>query len=333
VRAAQSSARAASGSDTAYVASFQEGKFSILGFPASTSGSVSAFINISGPLTGVTQYIGYLASDAAGDLYALTQAADLEGEAIEEFPPGANGNVAPSRVLNVETATAPLGPGQPPQALHVMPFSIAADSKGDLYVAAWLEPPAPFTSFVMAVLVYAAGANGDDAPAKILDQQFVSTPLYQNNISLAVNASDDLYVAQKTGTTNAFASEYSPFGTGNKLLATSTSSWGPGYGPGDIAVGPVSGTVYACVGARSGDFFVAGNAQLTKILGYIKGNGYPDELTGGEFALDSSDEVFTFAIDGLEVFRASANGTAPEIRNIDVPFATPSITIVHAPRS
>jgi hypothetical protein len=335
VRAPQAIVRAGGAVDMAYVATvdtFQH--YSILGFPASTSGSATPSIVLDGPLTGFNNSISNLASDAAGDLYVQTQAANLEGAAIEEFPPGANGNVAPSRVLNIETVSASLGPGQPQQALNIAPGSIAADSKGYLYVAASLEPPPPFTSYAMAVLVYAPGAQGNDAPAKILDQQSVSTPLSGNAITVAVNASDDVYVAQKTGTTNAFVSEYSSFGAGNHLLATSPSSWGPAYSPAVLAVGPRSGTVFAGVAVHRGAyFFVSGNPQLTKILGYVR----PSAPEVSEIAIDSSDELFTFSedfsvgyVNTIEVYRASADGTAPPIRKISETGLTSLITIVPA---
>ena len=162
---------------------------SILGFPAGARGNLAPTVTISGSQTMLTSPAG-VAVDAAGDVFA----ADLFGDQVLEYAPGAHGNVAPIARIPVPSQQGPVGLALSPAGqLLVSGFNDAAvyeyarDSAG-----AWgllhtlsgsrtgIVHPAgvafgPGGTIVVAndvlngsVLEFAPGADGNVAPIRTL---------------------------------------------------------------------------------------------------------------------------------------------------------------------
>lgn len=103
-----------------YVANAEAGN--VLVFSAAANGDVAPNRTIAGVTTGITQPWG-VAVDAAGDLFVTTSAsfAPAMTARILEFAPGAAGDVAPIRTINVTSPNVASG--------------IAVDAAGNLYAS------------------------------------------------------------------------------------------------------------------------------------------------------------------------------------------------------
>src|SRR5665213_3176111 len=114
-------------------------------FSASAIGNATPIRLIQGPLTQIDE-ARQIALDAAGNLYVANQG---DGS-ILVFAPGANGNVAPARVISTGAINGSTG--------------IAADASGNVYAVTYF--PSDLNSAV--IVEYAAGATGNAAPVKVI---------------------------------------------------------------------------------------------------------------------------------------------------------------------
>ena len=141
----------------------------IIVFSRTADGDVSPKRTIAGRNTGFffQQPFG-IAVTQRGKIYVVTLVNG--GGSIEVFPPGANGNVAPSRTIS-----------GPATGLNYTD-GIALDNSGNMYVA----------SAYNVITEYAANANGDAAPIKTIEGP--KTKLVGTQ-GIALDSNDNIYVA------------------------------------------------------------------------------------------------------------------------------------------
>ena len=186
----------------------------ILGFPVGARGNLAPTVTISGSQTMLTSPTG-IAVDAAGDVFV----ADLFGNQVLEFAPGARGNVSPvARIPVPDPQEWPIGLALSPTGqLLVSGFNSAAvyqyakDSAGAWGLVHTISGPAtgivhpagvafgPGGTIVVAndvfngdVLEFAPGADGNAAPVRTLAG--AATALNEP-FGVAVDAAGEVYVA------------------------------------------------------------------------------------------------------------------------------------------
>jgi hypothetical protein len=129
---------------------------SVVAFASGASGNVAPDAVISGSNTGLVQPNG-LAVDAAGNLYVANCGRcghGIDGPAsVEVFPPGANGNIAPARLISGAATQLDGGGGGPGGG----PGGIAVDGSGNIYIAADQK-----------IVVFGPSQNGNVAPLRVI---------------------------------------------------------------------------------------------------------------------------------------------------------------------
>jgi sugar lactone lactonase YvrE len=127
----------------------------ILGFPPNSNGDVSPNLAISGASTGLKNPTG-LALDGSGNLYvANSEWPPCRCRAsIEEFAAGANGDVAPRRVISGRRADL------------VQPQGIAVAVNGEIYVTDVGKSPVKGPDDLPKIEVFSKSASGDVSPTR-----------------------------------------------------------------------------------------------------------------------------------------------------------------------
>jgi sugar lactone lactonase YvrE len=177
-------------------------------YRAGSNGDYAPMARIIGPKTGLC-YSQAVAVDSHGYVYISNQGyvsnENPQGEppTITVYAPGSNGNVAPVRVISG------------PATLLSAPEGIAIDSSGRLFVSS-SAPGAPQGA---AVLIFAAGSNGNIAPFASIDLECakIRTPG-----AITLDSKGDLYVTTRwnidTGTAGVAAFTQQVHGTGDHLV-------------------------------------------------------------------------------------------------------------------
>lgn len=144
---------------------------------ASGSGDIAPVRTISGSATTLNDPVG-LAVDSSGNIYTENANGAYTASAYEiaVFGPTANGNVAPTRLIN--GADTGLGDS----------LSLAVDALGQIYAS---------NQSLGDVTVYAPGASGDAVPSRTITAAGLTTPS-----GIAVDAAGLIYVLNGNGGTS-----------------------------------------------------------------------------------------------------------------------------------
>ncbi len=177
---------------------------SVAVFGAGATGDVAPTRRITGPLTDLFSATFGVAVDANGGIYISQDT--LASQEVDAFAPGANGNVAPARVL---TGSA-TGFG--------VPFGLATDSSNNLYVTYGHETP--------GVAIFPATADGNVAPSRVISG--AATTLL-NPTSAAIDSAGNLYVLDIGETASGHGGSpsikvFSPNASGNAAPASTITS-------------------------------------------------------------------------------------------------------------
>lgn len=121
-------------------------------FSSSANGNVAPIRTITGAATTIGAAIG-LAVDSSGNLYVGNNTGSSATNGVAVFAPGANGNVAPIRTIAGSNST--LG----------TPDGLGVDAAGNIYVEN-IPVFGPVYSNSPSIVVFAAGASGNVAPAR-----------------------------------------------------------------------------------------------------------------------------------------------------------------------
>jgi hypothetical protein len=145
---------------------------SVTVYPPGAGANTPPVQTIAGPHTQLYQPLG-IAVDRAKDIYVLNW------NSVSVFAPGATGDVAPIRTL------------KGPNTRFVNPTGIAVSDEGRIYITT-LDGPNGGTFYV-----FAAGANGNTAPAQIINGP---DDRLQQPVAVAVDARGFIYVVNEIGT-------------------------------------------------------------------------------------------------------------------------------------
>jgi hypothetical protein len=170
----------------------------ILVFPAGATGLTVPTRIITGSNTQLTGagaggYVGLIAVDAAGNIYAKPGG---DGYPVLEFAAGANGNVAPIRYFPTKQGGA-VNTGLDEAG------ALAVDSHGYLYVTA-LVADHTTSSTGVAIAIFSPSQNGDVVPAREIygpHTGFYEDPTAGTfkQLNLALDTSDNIYAVVSTG--------------------------------------------------------------------------------------------------------------------------------------
>jgi hypothetical protein len=143
-----------------------------------------------------------VAVDSKGYVYvALFPNGGTNQASIVVFPPGANGNVSPTQLI--QGANTGL-----PQASVMLYMDLAVDANQNIYVV-YSTPSSA------GILTFAAGANGNVAPTGSLTQ--ASAPSLQGTSGIALDSNLNTYVTNQLGASLQFfgtaASSITPLAT------------------------------------------------------------------------------------------------------------------------
>jgi hypothetical protein len=144
-------------------------------FAPGANGNVAPIRTISGANTGLAEVYG-LTLDTGGNLYVVNNASQFGGiDSVTVYPPGANGNVFPTRTI-MGGATGMSGA-----------VFDAVDAAGNLYVA---------NTTANSITIYAPGANGNVAPTATIAGS--NTGLV-GPAGIVLDSSGNIYVANDRG--------------------------------------------------------------------------------------------------------------------------------------
>jgi hypothetical protein len=157
------------------------------------------------------QQPGQLAVDGAGNLYVASfpKASDAyypfppeAGGTLLVFGPTANGNVGPTRTLNVD------------------PVELAVDPSGNVYVYPYDDTA---NNTPDAIAVFAAGASGNATPTRVIDSAEDVDGLLADSVGnlFVVKGGLALYVNYCIG--NAYIYQFSPTESGTATTAMPTA--------------------------------------------------------------------------------------------------------------
>ncbi|MBV8600151.1 MAG: hypothetical protein JO359_01165, partial [Candidatus Eremiobacteraeota bacterium] len=169
----------------------------VLAFNANATGDVAPLVSIAGPNTGLSGCQNGVAVDAAGNLYVadITNNPPLyPGGQVAVFAPGAQGNVAPARVI-----------AGPAANLH-SPTGLWLDGAANVYVA---DSALGYAGINPDVQVFAAGSAGNVASMRTISGS--NTNLAQPE-GIVVDGAGFLYVANDTSDS---ITVYGPGASGN----------------------------------------------------------------------------------------------------------------------
>ena len=239
--------------------------------------------------------------DSSGNIYVTNEGSITGGmDSVTVYPPGSYANVVPSAAI-VGTGTG-----------LVLPYGIATDSSGNLFVANSAGGPDGLGS----VTVYPAGSNGNIAPSVTISGDSNSDNTGFNfPTGIALDSSGNLYVANVGGGPDSFGSiTVYPAGSNGDVTPIATISDDPNCAPcdntglslplgiaidsiGNIYVANVAGgpddlgsvTVYPPLGSSTGILNEPPSAT-------ISGSDINDDNTGFDspsgIALDSGANIY-----------------------------------------
>ncbi|MGC1399676.1 NHL repeat-containing protein [Candidatus Binatus sp.] len=292
--------------------------------------NVTPSATISGGHTGLNSP-GGITVDSSGKLY-VTNDGSVNGGAdtVTVYAAGSNGNVTPSATISGGATGLDL------------PFGVAVDSVGNLYVVSAGSAVGGFDS----VTVYSSGSSGNAAPsATISSETEIEAP-----VGIALDSSDNIYVANAGSTFGGVDSiSIYPYGTYANEPPVAVISSGGGNDntllnfPTGVAVDS-SGHIYVANGTGGFDEF--GSVTKYSPLGNRSGNlniaptttiagDDTGDITGLSFpigvAVDSSGNIYvanaTGGPDGIgsvTVYSAGSNGDiAPTVTISDDPSCAP----------
>jgi hypothetical protein len=268
---------------------------SVLSWRIDANGNVAPSAVISGSNTGLSNQSRGLAADAQGNLYVTS------GTSISVFAASANGNVAPLRVIQGSNVLGPTTNG------YGLSSAIAVDGQGQI-----------FAGGVGVIEVFAAGANGNAAPARLMTGSNVTDPS-----AMALDG-PDLYVSDG-GVVHVFDAGANGNVTSKRTL-TVTGPTAASFTNVQLAFDG-SGNLYLPVASLS-----APTAANTWVAVYAPTatspspvlTGAATELTAATgVALDPQGNIFVANADpgaaAIVVFVAGASGGATPIRNVSGP--------------
>lgn len=210
-------------------------------FAPGANGNVAPIRTISGFATAQHDVVEGLAVDPNGNVYvSIVDAKHTVVPQILVLPPGANGNTAPVRAIDVPIALS---------------GRLAADAGGKLYVGGAAGDCGPSNKIV----IFPANANGSAAPDGEI--QGADTGLCGANV--AVDANGKIYAANIV---NGTVTVYEPTARGDAAPThTGTIGLPPTNPPIHLAVDP-SGNVYVatCCAPSSGNSVVVFDQGLVK---------------------------------------------------------------------
>ena len=275
-------------------------------YPGTANGNAAPIRTIT-----ATSYLGTgIAVDGSGMSYVSGYASGTS--IIDEFSPGANGNVAPTNVISEPSNYLNFG-------YNIS--GLALDGAGNLYGAVSSSGSPP-----LFVAVYPPGATGNASPSRT-----ISLPVSQNAVlnvdpsGLAFDTAGNLYAVQNEDIFGGpYVAVYAPGASGNvapirTISGSNTGLYQPTYdavdSSGRIYVTNL-GTVTVYAAGANGN--VAPIATIAGSKTGLAGNGL--SYAGG-IAVDSSGLIYvTTGVRQLNpsilVFAPGANGNVPPLRTI-----------------
>lgn len=237
-----------------YVVNNGASPFSITVYPAGATGDAAPVRTIAGSATGL-EFPVYTRVDANGTLYVSNAGRGGPFSKVTEYVAGANGNVAPARVISFE---------DPSTGVHCFfPGPLAIDAAGDLLVA---SNPGSASG---QIATYAPGATDCTKPLRMLigSQTRLTSPS-----GLALNATTGGLVVSDVGSLPAQVLEFSAAANGNAAPLAAISGASSGLlQPAGVAV-DAAGAIYV---ANSG-----GNS-ITVFASTAVGNAVPIRTIAG----------------------------------------------------
>jgi len=160
---------------------------SITEYAPGASGNVAPIRKIEGPLTNIFQGDD-MAVGPDGTIYVSDTESMPGGEgAVEVFAPGANGNVAPQRLITGPLAGMKLADG------------VGFDSSGTLYVDHNLQLGSG------AIQAFAAGANGNVAPIRTIEGPLTGLAPNESYVNgIVAGFGGELFVSLQSGSLKVF---------------------------------------------------------------------------------------------------------------------------------
>jgi len=288
--------------------------------------NVSPSATISGASTGLNSP-GGITVDSGGNIYVTDDGSVSGGaDSLTVYAAGSNGNVAPTATISGGATGLEL------------PFGVAIDSSGNLYVV----NPGSAVGGVDSLTIYPSGSSGNTAPsATISSDTEIEAPF-----GIALDASDNIYVADAGSAFGGVDSvSIYPYGTyaneppvavisgdntllnfpagialdssGNIYLANATGGYD---GSGSV-------TQYAPLKNKSGTLNIAPTAVIAgDDTGDLTGFNFPDGVV-----VDSSGNVYVAnatggpdGIGSITIYPAGSNGNvAPTATISDNPSCAP----------
>jgi Beta-propeller repeat len=165
---------------------FVANRENVAAYSVGSNGNVIPLAIISGPATGLSEPSGITVDDH-GDIYVVNHSGFEAKTSINVYPPGANGEISPTRTI-----------AGPATDLHE-PTGIALDAAGNIYITNGFEIGSSiYFPGDGDVAVYPRGSNGNVEPiARIIGRDYVNNaPHYwiYRPVSLALDTRGFLYV-------------------------------------------------------------------------------------------------------------------------------------------
>lgn len=297
------------------------GGTSIKAFPLSSSGNVAPVRVIAGSATGLTDVLD-IATDANGSLYVVN-GDTVATSSIRIFSAGANGNIAPVRVI------------AGPQTDFLLGQSVAVDQLGHIF-AGEIDRPLGFNGRYDAprkLLRFPPNADGNVAPEAVMATGVVKHIIFDSSGRNLVESEDTFEPSTEYSAIETFPRDFT---------STSRAVYGVSYTGGQpIADDPTTASYYVAFG---GSEPVILPRQPIHIVRYAESeNGsfgpYPahppvalsrllSACNVRGIAVDAAQELVTTGSTGLcdmpaiNFYAARVSGSVPPLRTIAGPLTT-----------
>jgi hypothetical protein len=207
---------------------------SLTSYPADGNGNIAPSTAIDGANPMLMAPAG-VAIDFLGNLYVTNNLGGYaDGGTVTVYPPGSNGNAAPSQIISGSNADLS------------DPAGIAVDSSGNIYVANIAATP-PGSNYYGSVNIYPPGSNGNVAPVAAIwgpDVRGATGVAVDKNGNIFVLANNDQGFATNDEPDIA---EYPPGSNGKATPTNVIAGKHTGLSNPDaksIALDPVTGDIY-----------------------------------------------------------------------------------------